>query len=195
MDKGWKGQEWQFKQTRIFKTLKRTCQNSNLNPLWQLLAARPTWSLHCVTALELRDRSDRLQCSTPTWPSITWWAFTPASVLIYCRLVYLHMWISPVWKLKFSCFTKQRSLFQSPDHHHFPLLQPWLRENYSYLFLWKKFLYPLGIFKFTSVCYVRLPRISISCSIGLKLLGLLCVWIHSHLLPFNALWTKALTLR
>lgn len=126
------------KQIRIFKTMKRTCQNSNLNPLWELVVARPTWSLHCVTALALRDRSDRLQSSTPTWSSsFTWWAFTPANLLIYCRLVYLHMWISPVWTLKFGCFTKQRNLF----HHHFPLLQPWLKENYSCLFsclfLWK----------------------------------------------------------
>lgn len=138
VDKRWKGQGWQFKQIRIFKTMKRTCQNSNLNPLWELVVARPTWSLHCVTALALRDRSDRLQSSTPTWSSsFTWWAFTPANLLIYCRLVYLHMWISPVWTLKFGCFTKQRNLF----HHHFPLLQPWLKENYSCLFsclfLWK----------------------------------------------------------
>lgn len=142
MEKRWKGQGWQFKQIGVLKTMKRRCQNSNLNPLWKPPVARPTWSLHCVTALALRGRSDRLQGSTPTCSSsLTWWAFTPANVLIYCRLVYLHMWISPVWKLKFSCFMKRRSLFQSPDHHHFPLLQRWLKKNYSCLFsclfLWK----------------------------------------------------------
>lgn len=67
--------------SEYLKMMKRTCQNSNLNPLWE----RPTWSLHCVTALALRDRSDCLQCSTPTWSSsFTWWAFTSANLLIYC---------------------------------------------------------------------------------------------------------------